>query len=1009
MSVASAPSHPLQTLDNLLAIFSSIAEGIVMQSAAGVIIECNASAERVLGLTRDQMMGRLSVDPRWRAIHDDGSDFPGSEHPPMIALATGQPVRDVVMGVHKPDGTLSWLSVNSVPIFENGETVRVVSTFVDVTARRMAELEAEGLRHENEQSQRMLAAISDVQGRFIAQEDLQRVFERILKDLLSLSGSRCGFIAEVVRKQDGAPSLQLHTTTSQRWSEAILHPDRSAAGIALAAMVDRTIVDGDVVIANLATPLSDAASEQGDGPAVECYLGLPLYVGAELVGMVGLANRQSGYDEALTARLNPYLTTCSQILRATQQQHERDRVERALAEQRERMSLVLEASGIGHWDWNPVTDEAVFDEQWTGMIGYAPNEIEGSGAQWLRLLHPDDMPATVDAVKRHLRRETPEHRVEFRMRHRDGHWVWILAVGRVIERNANGRSARMVGVHVDISARKAYETALADATTEAQRANKAKSEFLANMSHEIRTPMNGVIGSANLLLFTELSDEQREYTDAIRRSGEILLALIDDILDLSKIEAERLELEHIAFDPRTTIAEAVELEATRADSKGIEVIVDWRSRPVSQMIGDPRRVHQVLLNLVSNAIKFTERGHVIVAVEQSGSTELKISVSDTGIGIPPEKQDVVFETFMQADTSTTRRFGGSGLGLAISRRLVEAMGGAIGVSSVLGSGSTFWFTLPLPASAEADSVGDAALRDARVLVVDSRQARGNALRRLLEQQGAHITCVADAAQADAHLVSAKDTAEAVDAIVVTYAPERFDIARFIRAVEANESLGHPSTVVAVRASRRKDALNAVAGTRSQVLRLPLTRPATVIRVCTQAVAEARARRSRPASAATQTIASPTTAGARHASIANTTQKLRVLLVEDDEVSRLVGQRMLQKHGCEVSLADDGRRALAMTHDHHFDLIFMDCNMPDMDGFEAARAIRARGRDGTSSTDSQVPIIALTASVFTGDRERCLAAGMVDYIAKPLLSDAVARVLSRWSPKSRNDEESTRHG
>ncbi|MFN7983063.1 MAG: ATP-binding protein [Vicinamibacterales bacterium] len=999
MPVAPAPSQPLQTLENLNAIFSSVAEGIVMQSASGEIIECNASAERVLGLTRDQMMGRTSIDPRWRAIHEDGSDFPGSEHPAMVALKSNAPVRDVIMGVHKPDGTLSWICVNAIPIVEDGVTVRVVSTFTDVTARRTAEFEAECLRHENQESQRVLAAIGDLQASFIAQEELHLVFERILTDLLSLSGSRCGFVAEVVGHKTGTPSLKVQATTNRRWQAAIVEPGGDPAGHLLADLISRTIVNGEPVIANYPLPSPEGTPA---GRSVESYLGLPLHVGSELVGMVGIANRPGGYDYVLTAHLSPYLATCSQILRVTQQQHERDRVERALAEQRERMSLVLEASGIGHWDWSPVTDEAVFDEQWTGMIGYAPSEIEGTGTQWLRLVHPDDAAATVDAVERHLRNETPEHRVEFRMRHRDGHWVWILAVGRVIERDAKGQATRMVGVHVDISARKAYETALAEATTEAVRASRAKSEFLANMSHEIRTPMNGVIGAANLLLFTELSDEQREYTDTIRNSGEILLALIDDILDISKIEAERLEVEHIPFDPRATIAEAIELEATRADSKKLELIVDWRSRPVSQMVGDPRRVQQVLLNLVSNAIKFTDRGHVLVAAEQSSPTELRISVTDTGIGIPRDKQKVIFETFMQADSSTTRRFGGSGLGLAISRRLVEAMGGTIGVCSVLGEGSTFWFTLPLGMIPPADAVVEEPLRDARVLVVDSSQTRAEAVSRLLQHYGAGATCVVDAAEAEAKCMHRGTATVPFDIVIVQYAPERFDVARFIRTIASDMNLTHASTLVTVQATRRKDALSAVAGTRAQVLRMPITRPGEFIGICTQAASEARTRRTRAAEDASERHPRVAPASPKQTLARRATQNLRVLLVEDDEVSRLVGQRMLQKHGCDVTLADDGRIALELTRDRTFDVLFMDCNMPGMDGFEASAAIRARQLDGTCATPPDVPIIALTANVLVGDRERCLAAGMVDYVAKPLLPDAVARVLARWSPNASDD-------
>ena len=902
-------------------------------------------------------------------------------------------------------GRTRWIEMTSVPLPPDDGTVRsVLSVVRDVTEHKCAE-RRQALQH----------AVAKV---LAEASTLDQAVPELLRAIATSMEWHVGLFWRVQEDQRAL-------TCAQDWSSAsttvqdFVRASRQKAVASGFDLPGRCWARGEPIW--VADIVKDSGCSRGPAEAMNTLhagCAFPIWLRANVFGIMEFFSREIHPQDV------DLLTTLGTIGSQIGLFIERAEVEAALRENEARTRLIIDTA----LDAVITMDSAGLITEWNAqaeqMFGWSHHEVVGR----------DLAETIIPSVHRNAHRQSLERfrstekasvlntLTEITGLRRDGREFPIeLAIAplRVEESVIFSAFIR------DITARKEAEKSLTAyaqqleqinhqldaALTEAKAATEAKSSFLATMSHEIRTPMNGVIGMTGLLLDTDLSAEQREYAETVRNCGDHLLTIINDILDFSKIEAGKLNLEIIEFDLRTAIEESLDLLAERASFKGLNLACLFHADVPRELLGDPGRLRQIVMNLAGNAIKFTERGEVVIQVTVDAQTELeatiRIEIMDTGIGVSEEAQERLFESFSQADGSTTRKYGGTGLGLAICKRLVAMMGGTIGVTSQPGQGSCFWFTASLRKHAGAASCAAppaAVLAGLRALIVDDKAINRKILELLTKKWGMHPTLV-DSGPAALDHVGLHPGRPPFDVAILDADMGAMGGLELARLMKERADWAGIHLVLLTSFGRRGDATAA----REAGLAAYLTKPIRERQLhdCLVAVMTQQ-----PGAFGALPSDTPSPLITRH-TIAETKAKasLRILLAEDNIINQKVAVCLLERLGYRLDVVANGFEAVEALSRIPYDVVFMDCQMPEMDGFQATRVIREReallakreehGEIRTTGGERRgtprVPIIAMTANAMQGDREWCLAAGMDDYVAKPITVEALAEVLGRWVP------------
>jgi PAS domain S-box-containing protein len=932
-------------------VFENMSDGLLVLDPRGAVVDCNAAAERLFGHSRNDLLGRtpetvLGVDP---------ADI----EPPSLA---GEPSHFRLQYSEQGIADVSIVALKD----PNGEPQGTLWVSRDVSDR-----------HRAEEARRQLSELETLLA------ELSTSFIRLGPDEADLGIHRALLAVGQFAAVDRVSLCRLHHGASinatHTWARGEANPRLSVNLIAElndAAWTLSRLRRGDLVLVHDVQDLPGEASRLKQWAirvGVESVLFVPLIASGELVGFLlfeGIGGLRI-WTEKAAGLLRLLAEMFVNVL-------ERARVEQALRGSEQRLQLALEATQEAVWDIDLLTDGIFVSERCFELLGHPTPHGPMVLDYWWASIHPDDREAAETAWSDHLAGATSVYESEHRRRTVDGNWQWVLDRGKVVRRGADGAPLRVTGTLKDIERQKRFEIELREARERAELASSAKSSFLANISHEIRTPMNAVVGMTELALGTELSQEQREYLSTTRDAARSLMRLLNELLDFSRLERQKLVLEHQTFEIRECLDEAVRTVAFAAYQKRLHVIASTAPAVPVCLVGDPGRLQQIVINLLDNAIKFTSQGEIELRVEvrrvEETTIDLHITVRDTGIGIPPDKQAAIFEAFIQADSSTTRRYGGTGLGLAISSQLAALMHGHLWVESVPGRGSLFHLVARFDRVADEPIASERCVEpNARILIVDPLATERIRLAELLTAWKYQPTAVG----------TLEEIRPGPPPSAVLWFPAEFTVEQLLAGVDRLRGLtGSAPLTVALpqydllhvgKLLRAFEGVQLVARPISEQALWASLQPSTAIPPPSEPRDTSEPASSKPARA------------------------LNVLVAEDMPANQRLLVKILRRGGHEVTVANDGGEAIERWRGGQFDLVLMDVQMPRVDGLTATREIR---RAESLQTDRfRVPIVAMTAHVMPEDRLRCLAAGMDDYLPKPLEIERLNAVLDRLAEES----------
>ncbi len=946
-------------------LFENANDIIYTQDLLGNYTSVNKACERILGYTAAESIGM------------DLSQAVAPDYLQTARKRLGQMVDQkgpfaFEAEMVAKDGHRVILEVNSRLIYQDGKPSGVQGIARDITERKRAEAERQ--------------VISEIATGITTTSNLHELLQLIHTSISKILYAKNCYVA-LYEKNTGLLHLPLCVDQYDPVAPSM------KIGNGLSAYVFRT--GRSMLLTEKAVQELIAQGEvELIGSLAAVWLGVPLRTPAETVGILVVQHYED--EHAYSPRDLEFLSSVGdQIALAI----ESKRMEERLRESEEMYRTILESIEDGYFELDLKGTYSFMNGSFCRMSDRSEDEL--LGYNYKMLFGPDLTKTLYDAYSGVYKTGKPLRGFEYEITNKDGTKKFVEE-SVTLKRDAAGHPIGFMGIRRDCTERKQIGAELEKARDAALESARLKSEFLANMSHEIRTPMNGVIGMTGLLLDTELNEEQRDFAETIRASGDSLLTIINDILDFSKVEAGKVQFEILDFDLVNAVEGSVELLAERARDKKIELASLIYSSVATKLQGDPGRLRQVLTNLLGNAVKFTDAGEVILQAETESETDkdivIRFTISDTGIGIDRTAQQRLFQAFTQADGSTTRKYGGTGLGLAISKQLVELMGGQIGVDSVPGKGSSFWFTARFTKqSCQAEEIreGAASLNDLHVLIVDDNATNRKILSHQLGSWGMTHQESDSGVQALELLCSAVAEGRPYDLAILDLMMPGMDGFELARRIMADPLLAATRLIMLTSYGQRGDGATA----REAGVAAYLTKPVRQSQLfdCLSLVVSQPALEPGNDSGS---LGKPAQLITRHVMKETTpmTNKL-ILLAEDNIVNQKVAVRQLQKLGYRADAVANGREAVEALMRISYDVVLMDCQMPEMDGYEATTEIRRL--EGQSK---HTMIVAMTANALQGDREKCIAAGMDDYISKPVRPEALAKVLQRVFAGSLDDQE-----